>query len=120
MYKLPKYPATSILTLPLAEGETIEHKMERVLANKEAITDGAPIIYTERKDGVIPAYDIRTDRWEIAAEAMDKVHASRLAERKLRHMSPEEKEEYMKKVNSDPKVNEVKPTLTTGISNGGE
>ena len=34
--------------------------------------DGAPIIYTERKDGVLPAYDIRTDRWEIAQEAMAK------------------------------------------------
>ena len=32
---------------------------------------GAPIIYTERKDGVLPAYDIRTDRWEIAQKAME-------------------------------------------------
>ena len=36
--------------------------------------DGAPIIYTERKDGVIPAYNIRTDKWDIALTAMDQVN----------------------------------------------
>ena len=45
------------------------------------ITDGAPIIYTERKEGVIPAYDVRTDRFEIAVEAMGKVVKSNIAKR---------------------------------------
>ena len=36
------------------EGEFIEEKIARVVENKEPIEDGAPIIYTERKDGVIP------------------------------------------------------------------
>ena len=49
------------------EGEFIEEKVARVVENKEPIEDGAPIIYTERKDGVIPAYNIRTDKWDIAA-----------------------------------------------------
>ena len=49
--------------------------------NKEPITDGAPIIYTERKDGVLPEYDIRTDRWDIAIDAMDKVNMDRFAKR---------------------------------------
>ena len=40
------------------EGEFIEEKVARVVENKEPIEDGAPIIYTERKDGVIPAYYI--------------------------------------------------------------
>ena len=48
------------------EGEFIEEKVARVVENKEPIEDGAPIIYTERKDGVIPAYNIRTDKWDIA------------------------------------------------------
>jgi hypothetical protein len=63
------------------EGETIEEKIERVVNNNEPITDGAPIIYTDRRDGVLPAYDIRTDRFEVAIEAMDKVSASQLAKR---------------------------------------
>ena len=37
------------------EGEYIEEKVRRITENNEPIEDGAPIIYTERKDGVNPA-----------------------------------------------------------------
>lgn len=63
------------------DGETIEMKMERIINNGEPISDGAPLIYTERKDGVLPEYNVRTDKMEIAAEAMDKVAAARIAKR---------------------------------------
>lgn len=53
------------------EGELIEKKVRRLTQEKSPINDGAPIIYTERKDGVLPAYDIRTDRWDIAQAAME-------------------------------------------------
>ena len=43
--------------------------------------DGAPIIYTDREQGVLPAYNIRTDRWDIAENAMDKVNAAKMAKR---------------------------------------
>ena len=52
-----------------------------IVNNGEPITDGAPIIYTERKDGVLPEYDIRTDRWDIAIDAMDKINMNRFAKR---------------------------------------
>lgn len=55
------------------EGEYIEKKVRRITENGEPIEDGAPIIYTERKEGVNPAYNIRTDRWDIAQSAMDQV-----------------------------------------------
>lgn len=32
------------------------------------------ITYTERKDGVKPEYDIRTDRFEVAREAQDRLN----------------------------------------------
>ena len=35
-----------------------------------------PTIYTEKKDGVQPEYDIRTDRFEVAIDAMDKINQS--------------------------------------------
>lgn len=35
-----------------------------------------PTIYTEKKDGVQPEFDIRTDRFEIAIDAMDKINQS--------------------------------------------
>jgi hypothetical protein len=63
-------------------GETIETKVRRITENNEPITDGAPIIYTNRDDGVLPAYNIRTDRWEIAQQAMDAVNQANLAKSK--------------------------------------
>ena len=65
------------------EGERIEQKIERITVNKEPITDGAPIVYTERADGVRPEYDIRTDKWDIAIDAMgviEKTHKTRRQE----------------------------------------
>ena len=63
-------------------GETIEAKVKRITENNEPITDGAPIIYTNRDDGVLPAYNIRTDRWDIAQQAMDAVNQANLAKSK--------------------------------------
>lgn len=64
------------------EGESIENKVYRITENNEPITDGAPIIYTNRDDGVLPAYNIRTDRWEIAQQAMDAINQANLAKSK--------------------------------------
>lgn len=75
------------------EGETIEMKIERIVNNKEPITDGAPIIYSERKDGVVPAYDIRTDRFEVAVEAMDAVSKTNTAKREARIIEMEQKKD---------------------------
>lgn len=66
------------------EAESLEIKIQRIMANKEPITDGAPLIYTDRKNGVQPSYNIRTDRWDVAVEAMDKVSKSYIAQREER------------------------------------
>ena len=42
----------------------------------------APIIYTEKKDGVLPQYDVRTDKWDIAQSAMNLANASKIAKSK--------------------------------------
>lgn len=75
----PKPPKTNY---EFQEGESIENKVRRITENNEPITDGAPIIYTNREDGVLPAYNIRTDRWEIAQAAMDAVNQANLAKSK--------------------------------------
>ncbi len=80
-YRKVVFMDSGMTSIDKLEGETIEQKMERVLDNGEPITDGAPEIFTERKDGVLSAYNIRTDRWEIACEAMDKVHMNAAAKR---------------------------------------
>ena len=90
------------------EGETIETKVTRLLNNKEPIKDGAPEIYTERKQGVLQGYNIRTDRWEVAAEAMDKVNASREAKRDNKPGTKTE-EEGKEKV-QEKNIGEPEPT----------
>lgn len=81
MYKIPQFPKTTIECNEAYTGETIEQKIRRITNNKEPITDGAPLIYTERKQGIQPDYDIRTDRFDIAVEAMDKITKTQLAKR---------------------------------------
>lgn len=75
----PKPPKTNY---EFQKGESIENKVRRITENNEPITDGAPIIYTNRDDGVLPAYNIRTDRWEVAQAAMEAVNQANLAKSK--------------------------------------
>lgn len=84
MYKQKKPSKTSLNINNSYEGESIEEKISRIVNNKEPITDGAPLIYQEREDGVQAQYDIRTDRFEIAIDAMDKVTGSHQAKREQR------------------------------------
>lgn len=68
-------------SVEIYEGETIEEKVARIVQTKEPITDTMPIIYTEKKDGVLPAYNIRTDRFDLAIDAFDKIEMERIAKK---------------------------------------
>lgn len=60
------------------QAEPREVKLRKII-NGEAnnMEDGVfPTIYTEKKDGVKPEFDIRTDRFEVAIDAMDKINRS--------------------------------------------
>ena len=82
MYKVPYYPETSIEECEKLEGESLETKIARMLTNKEPINaEGVNLIYTERKKGVLPETNVRTDRWEIATDAMNAVEKSYKAKR---------------------------------------
>lgn len=59
------------------EGESIEEKVSRITENNEPITDGAPIVYTKRSEGIRPEFDIRTDKWDLAQEKMEKVNGAK-------------------------------------------
>lgn len=72
-YSFPSKNNNRLKSVEIYEGESIETKCARVLQNKEPITDTAPIIYTAKEDGVLPAYNIRTDRFDIAMDAYDKI-----------------------------------------------
>lgn len=61
------------------EGISIEDKMRNVTLSGEPIDNAAPLIYTDKKDGVNPQYDIRADRWAIALETTDRVTRAQIA-----------------------------------------
>lgn len=77
------------------EGLSLEREIERAETSKQPIEATSPQIFTPKKDGVLPEYDIRTDRFEIAQRAMDKVAGSYRAQR----------EEWIKKLTSETEGN---------------
>lgn len=97
MYKTQLPAITNIKVNTSYEGESIEKKIRRILNNKEPIKDGAPLIYTERKEGVKPEFNVRTDRFEIAIDAMDKVSKAQIAKREAKPTIGEQAKEGMNK-----------------------
>lgn len=90
---------------PCEEGENIITKIARILDENEPIGDGAPLIYTKKQDGVKPEYDIRTDKWDIAMQAMDRVAAYKVSEYlKDDHVTSEELEKGKKEGGEDPQT----------------
>lgn len=78
-------------------GEELITKIRRILDENEPLSDGAPLIYTPKEKGVVPEYNIRTDKWEIAMGAMDRVSEYKISE-------------YMKKVDNVTDNTEKQPT----------
>lgn len=53
------------------EGISVEQMFRNLMKGEKVETTGGDINYTDRKDGVRPEFNIRTDRFEIAQEAID-------------------------------------------------
>lgn len=69
---------STIIVRTQYEAEPLEVKLRRKMKGgkvDEEEGDGKTwaIAYTEKRDGVKPEYDIRTDRFEIAREAMETI-----------------------------------------------
>lgn len=109
MYKTNFIENTTIRVNDSVEGETIEEKVDRIVNNGEPIEDGAPIVFTERKDGVQPEFNIRTDRFDLAIGAMDKIAASKIAKREEGIISREEALKSLKK--TEDKDGETESTV---------
>lgn len=84
MYNKQKPNKTTLVVNKSKEGEFIEAKVRRILNNKEPIKDGAPRVFTERKDGVKPEYDIRADKWEAAVDVTTQISNSHSNKREER------------------------------------
>lgn len=69
MYRTRKWSKQILQINKDMEAESLEKKLRRMKSNKEPIAKGEiAMVYTDRKDGVRPELDIRTDKWEIASE----------------------------------------------------
>lgn len=95
-----RYVSGTLTVNETTQGETLEQQVERMISNKESIKEGTALTYTERSEGVRPEMNIRTDRFEIAIAATDKIARSYKAKR----------EERQKK--QDP-IKELEPTQGT-------
>lgn len=68
-----KYKTQINTTQFLREGQSIEEVMRINTANKVQPTAMLPELYQQRGEGIDPLCDIRTDKFDMAIEAMDKV-----------------------------------------------
>lgn len=88
---------TQLLTSEMfSEGETIEKRLARIVQSEEPMTEATvPLLYQERKEGVNPMYDIRTDRMEMAQMARDKITRTHMLARANREdMGKKRQEEF--------------------------
>lgn len=71
-----------IIKIDTYEGELIEDKVRRLTENKEPIKDSAPLVYTRKADGVLPQYNIRTDKWDLVQGKMEAANKQKILKAK--------------------------------------
>lgn len=81
-YRHNQRPNTRIFNVTKTIGVRLEDMINKLKSHGEPIDGTSPLIYTERKNGVMPEYDIRTDKWDVAATAMNVVHKNDAAKGK--------------------------------------
>ncbi len=104
-YKKIRVGKSSIRMNNTREGHMIEQVLERRLANKEPIEGESQLIYTEKADGVLAGYNIRTDRFEVAIDGMGAIDKSYKAKRENNTKLEIVKEEKEEKEIKAPKEN---------------
>lgn len=57
------------------QADPLEDILRRATETNEPLPAVTNPIYTNKADGVLPAYDIRTDRFDVAQSAMEKIGA---------------------------------------------
>ena len=57
-------------------GKSLEEELREATASKKPIEMTTELIFTNQKDGVLPQYDVRTDKQEIAIDIANKHEAS--------------------------------------------
>ncbi len=68
---------TSIEVEITYSAETLEETIQRRLKNKEPMDDNIKLLYTPITEGVKSGFNIRSDRWDIALDAINKIEKSK-------------------------------------------
>lgn len=84
--------------------EPREVKLRKIInGESNNMEDGVfPTIYTEKKDGVQPEFDIRTDRFEVAIDAIDKINQSAATQIAKNKGETEAVKDFGTEVKTDP------------------
>lgn len=72
-------------------GQSLEEKVNKVISSGAPVEAVSPMVYTERKDGVRPEMNIRTDKWAIAQDAMSTIAKGIRGKREQRMSAKEDK-----------------------------
>lgn len=86
------------------QAEPREVKLRKIISGEASnMEDGVfPTIYTEKKDGVQPEFDIRTDRFEVAIDAIDKINQSAASQIAKSRGETEAVKDFGTEVKTDP------------------
>ena len=86
------------------QAEPREVKLRKIInGESNDMEDGVfPTIYTEKKDGVQPEFDIRTDRFEVAIDAIDKINQSAASQTAKSKGETEAVKDFGTEVKTDP------------------
>lgn len=87
------------------QAEPREVKLRKIInGESNDMEDGVfPTIYTEKRDGVQPEFDIRTDRFEVAIDAIDKINQSTANQIAKNKGETEAVKDFGTEVKTDPK-----------------
>ena len=94
-------------------GETLIKKCQRILDESEPLTDGAPMIYTPKQAWVRDDCNIRTDKWELAMNAMDRVNNYKLNEYLKREKPKHQRQPRVKQ--KEKQLNQIQLETTSRV-----
>lgn len=100
----PVFNSTKISVNNSITDEPLEVKIFKIVNSKEPISSEAELTYTDKNDGVRPEFNVRTDKFDLAIDAMDKVAKSEIAKSKEAYRKKNEPE--IKKV----EIDKIEPT----------
>lgn len=100
------------------EGEPIETELRSYLEQGQSMEDVKrthEAIYTQRDKGVIPEFDIRTDRWDIAQGAMDIANKARAEQANAKSARKKGEQAAKTEGNAKPSENKGEETSVTDV-----